>query len=781
MSINSVILPLLNERPRNISDILSKLHYSSLLIDAKNTESVLLGRRTLNYLQSKDDGYLIWVGCCLVKVICANPLILSTFASDYLSTLIKLLGLPPVFNNDELFDVVANTILTLCLFIKGKPSLTRETLTPNIPGFIMGILKKIEQANDIEEFSCNTIYNCICILTILSKNHPTIFRPFGTKYEMKLNRILSSSSFNTRDSEFQQKVIESYVSLCSINKNPALQYRFLMNNIINEMRGMFELFFQHFIQLDDEDSNKIMNKINTQLSLKTDFSLLDPQHKKNILKFPPLKIDVNELTTLGQIYERIDTLIQILIGLITTPFGSTVIRFPIGVMMIICEILSYISSEKYEFHKELLIGNLILKENLELVFFKMQLQSIYLLRFLVQTFGQNCLKYSTKVFQILDNVIPTETITSMNPNTNKTSYKKILNISKISQNKHDLLVILEATTDYLNILDKGDLHDFSIVLKTIDMAIIINEQETFEKVLEKQSNKANSTKQKKVKNSVELADVLANPLLLKIKPNVEILSKTLCFFNTLLKNVPKLPLAQLIKIEKFAVSETIGKIANNEQVSDQYISLLTTLVIYSNENEKYSILPITISLLKLANQDNNELISLLLNPRLSIVNKCEVEYFDKSDLEKEENARKEELQSDNESMKIYTEMDLQVIKEKLELSTKEQVNQKFNELKRKFFEENSKEDESKRRKKIYEDLKNEEIVWSEKKGQIKISNDKVLQKESEVSRLAIVPSKSEKTVEIDEIDTAQQEDEDADIDIELEMPNIDIGSSDDDE
>lgn len=712
MTLASIVLPALTERPTNIQSILAKLRNSSVLVHSTSqSELNLLARKSLNYLNSKDI-YLKWVGCNLIKTISVNPLILSNNSSEFIASLLKLLTISII--PSTLYDIAANTTLQLCLLIRGKPSLTREVLTPNLPNFIGTLVKKLD-SNNIASF-----INSVSILSELTANHPTVFRPFASGYEKVLVSIIISDSFPTLGQINRRKIISSLVLLSLVNRSPALQWRVTFGAVLKEFQSVIELVFSEFLKVNEDNDPSNINKMVETLAQLNIESTESNIHNKSLISFPALSIDLNNIDDLSRLLIRFETLTELINGLITTPFGKVTISLPLGKLVSLAELLANVSSKLHFYKENLIHGNSNVKRALNYTFFQIQLNGIKIVNQLVQVLGKQTLVYFSKFSQLIGLVVPMKTIQvkSLN-NNNKTTHKKIIDKEEVKAYKRDLAVLLEFVDNFLSLFDKGDLTDFSFVLKIVDMTVIMVEDTSYESLLEKNDviNKnsggnglLNNKKSKKAKNSVELSDFLSNPEALKIKLSEDLITQILHLYSIIVQNVPHLSLTQLIKIQNFTLLYSVRKIYQlNGTLPDSAKKLLQDFLLYQNTNEKFNLLPIVVSLLKAANEDNNEYISLLMNPRLPIANKLEIEQYDREEKEEEETSAKQQDDAElSEAKQKEAAENLEQIKQDLRWEIEKEVTQKV----RAEYEEQ----ETKRRKISQEalHLENNVNIWTKK-------------------------------------------------------------------
>lgn len=568
MSLGSLVIPYLTESPTNVQSVLYVLGTNASLFNSPKSEINVLVKRTIEYLRSSQV-YKKWLGCHLAKIISCQPTILSNHVSSILNELLNL-------DNPQLQLIAENSILSICLNIKGKPALTRQVLTPKLPAIISKLL--VFGGADEQQ-----MVNKLSIITMLIHNHPTLFRPFGTKYEKALVTMLQDREFGGKSARFQEAVIVSFISLSLINKNPSLQWRIYLNSVLAEFKSVLQVL----AQLKDGTVPASL-----ELAIPTELDAHNVSH----FSLEPLDINLNEIASLTLVNSRLNLLLKMLQLFLTTPLGNHIVSVPIQLYINVSTVL--INTQLLGYSSSLLLGNVNLKNAMDYCFWRLQLNGVALLTQLLVSFPENSLTYFAEVSALIANC----------SNQYIQEYRQVISLA----------------SSLLRTFNSGNLRDFSFLLKVINNSLLLVDPSDTQIVTSK-----------KPKLAIEIGDFLLTQTTLDGKLAGEIVD----FYLLVIKNVSNLSLTQLNKIQTFAVLHSLHMIQAGG-LPENLVQLLQSFVLYQNRNEKFSLLPIVVNLLNLAGNSNNEIIGLLINPRFPIVNKKEIINYDK-DLEDPEQASEE--------------------------------------------------------------------------------------------------------------------------------------------
>lgn len=325
----SIILKELESAPVSIIPILATLHHErSLLNEISKADLKHLTSRTLNLCRSS-IAYNIWCGVNIVNVLVDNISVLGAEGSAFLAQLLKILE-SPKSNNKRVFKSTVECLNKLCDSIRGKPTLTREILTPNLSAIFTVYMEKM-----IEEPIL-----VISSLQTLIQYHPTTSRPFANKIKAKLLEFVGSPNFLNYPSKVKDIAWTTLATMPVVEKEgPDQCWLKDVEKIMKDITGTLQIYDSFLNLKDDEDVTKLIKKLTT-----------NNQEKDEI--FPLLHIDVNEPNTLFQISQRLELLLNLLQGYVTTATQFSVV-VPIGRLITLLELICSINTKFVQFKREI--------------------------------------------------------------------------------------------------------------------------------------------------------------------------------------------------------------------------------------------------------------------------------------------------------------------------------------------------------------------------------------------------------------------------------------------
>jgi pre-rRNA-processing protein RIX1 len=607
-----MILEILDQqRPQHIKHVLKSLYSSpETITTAAKSELNHLVSKTTNLLNSRDD-YKRWFGCHIVQVLGMNPLVLTNGGSNFITALLKLINDQSIVSVN--FQNACRALDTIMSGIRGKPVLTREILTPNLPHILCALLDNLERDFKI----------VLPILTTLLTKNTTTFKPFLKKFEAKLIKLLVEN-FCEMDSELQALVCKSYAYLHLIKPNqttmgaqplPDDQWRLKILQLLDELRSVV-LIYDNMIDLKSErDSMDLIKQL--------------PEMEKKEYIFPFLSIDLSDALSIVTISERIEVLVRLVIAFITssTPFP---IRVPLGLIIQCCNLLMGLSLNYIQLKPELKRST-SLKRVIQTDLSKTQALGCLLLHEVAKTYKKLILPHLQHVLSSLEVMIPMEL-----KKLNKVDKKQCLN------QESEMLGVISSATEILKLFQ--GLTQLELINKLVDVSLTLLEKRTpLEGVLEKQpiaNNAPTGQKKNKKKNkdSTPMSDLLSHSELFEVNPPKSTIHTILPFFEIVLKKVTNLVPTFRIKLLKYIISTSVKEHVINGSVGEPFKRILEIVVLYPNDGETYSILPIAKRLLP-----NNEKLSLLTNPRFPVL---DVKYRPKTFVEDEEEDEGEEMDVD---------------------------------------------------------------------------------------------------------------------------------------
>lgn len=612
----STILKQLESSPDSIIPILSSLHNDkSILANLSKSETKHLVLRTLNLARSPNV-YSKWCGINLLRVVVDNYTVLANEGVSILGQLVKNLE-----SYNETIDIkILNSTVEALNFtankIRGKPTLTRELLTPRLSNIISLLLEKLH-------------YNPLVViksLRILIQAHPTTFRPFGNKLKARLISLLNLPEFVNYPFEVKEVIYETLAFLPVIEKNdPELVWSSQVGSLIKEIVSVLAIYNEFLNIGEDGDLVKLIRRLPTSDETK----LLEG-----------LAIDLNDPSTILSVSTKIDILVNLLRVYITseTAFG---VKVPIGQIVILSEVISLISLKFLSFKYDV---SLDVAQNLvKATILKNQQNILRLLTAMAHTYKGNMLPHLSNILSFLEILLPFR--------------NKKFDLSELLSQEDfhcELLICVEAYLSIVSLIDNTQL------LKFVDVALLLVEPRSEQKppgVLNKQiqhSGKRHNQKKKKAQVTVPLSDLLSHQHLFSEQIPSGTSYSVRKFINAIVTKV-NLPPTQHYKIMRYLLIETINAKHYNleHEVPTELRELLVNAVLNPGF-EKISLLPIVSSLIP-----DDPVLSVFNNPRfppLAIYLKKQVddeEYEEEEEDEEDEpELKRRKVDSETEDIEI---------------------------------------------------------------------------------------------------------------------------------
>ena len=646
MSIN-IVLEEIKGTPSSIIPILSFLHNDKQILSCiTKVELNHLISRTLNLIRSPEP-YKKWCGINLIRVIIEEYSILASEGNNLMNSLLQVLE-----NYNETIDL---KILTSCIdtidymgnLIRGKPTLTREILTPKLNSIIGYYFEYLH-------FAPLLILNSL--QTIL-KFHPTTFRPFGNKLKAKLITLIDHDEFINYPRNLQMAIYDTLAMLPIIEKiEPETKWYNDVINILGEINGLIQIYQEFLNFKDDQDLSNLIQKLPnrpTTTTTTTTTKLLTD-----------LSIDFNKPQTILSISNNLNILMGVLKSYLTVETSFTV-KLPLGLILTTCELICSINTKFLSFKGD--IRDETIKKLIKFSLIENYKTTLGVLIELIELYKGSLVPHLTTIWSFLETLIPFQ-----NQN------KRIVN-EEIIESESLYVEILQFMKQSLSLL--GNVSENTQLLRFVDMALILVEPRINPTTTNnnnnnntKQTNVQQGKKQKKRKNtsSVALSDILSHEHLFMTNIPTITITTVRSFINQIITKII-LPPTQHYKIMRYLIIESIHAKYYNlyHNVPIELKKLLINAVLYPGY-DKISILPIISTILS-----DDPLLGVFNNPKfpplpkyINLVNNIEEE---EQKEEQKEEQEEDAIIEDEVEEPIKEELTTPLKKRKLDIESNEET------------------------------------------------------------------------------------------------------------
>lgn len=558
-----MILKQIEKAPESVVPILRSLNQKATLQGLSKSETKHLVSRTLNLCRSPIE-YNKWCGTALVRVITNNYSILANEGVELLGQLIKNLE---NYNNTidiKIFNATVAAIDDLAAKIRGKPTLTREILTPKLPTILGLYLEKLHYNPKL----------VILSLKVYILNHSTTFRPFGNKLRTRLVTMMNQADFATYPKELQTAVFSIIAALPAIEKaDPEDFWLQQVLGLVGEISSILHIY-KEFLE-DDGDVFRILDLL--------------PTTSERVLG--NLHIDVNEPKSLLRLSANVSILVGLLGAFVTTSTNFSV-KVPLGRIIALCEAMCTINLKFQKFKID--VSDPVACDLLRVTISENHQSAIELLDALCATFRGNVLPHLSGILSFLETLLPYQH--------KKFDYAQLLAHERV------YVALLECVESHLELVQH--VHETNM-LKFVDAALLLVEPRIEGQQPTKPVAQGPKIKNKKKNvSSVPLADLLSHQHLFVESIPVRTTTTVRRFLTAVVTKV-MLPPTQHYKIMKYLIVETVNARHYNVEhaVPAELRELLVTAVLNPGF-EKVSLLPIVSSLLP-----RDPLLSVFNNPR----------------------------------------------------------------------------------------------------------------------------------------------------------------------
>lgn len=560
--------------------------------------------KLLKLLRSSEP-YQIWKGCHAVAVLCSNnPVVLCSQANQFLTVLYTRLESFINFYVETsqsaarltTLKTLTRTVDILMDLIRGKPTLTREALTPKLNAIIPLLMTLCQYEPEL----------CLPILKKLLLQNTTTFKPFANKYRVILNRLITKD-FQLYDRTTQRLICDNFAYLHLIKQNAQKleenqeHHKTLMDenwrsSILSVLYQFKPLILLCGDILDFSVDSEMLNFIDSLPTPKKDTGEIKDE------LFAPLSVDMNESFSLWEISYRVEVLSQLLISFISLP-TSFPLRIPLHGIIDICQALLMLSTNylplKRGLRRETELTAVIIT-----VLRSLQYQGIVVLKSISRCYGKDILYYYSSILSSLELFIP------IKARGNAIDYEKV---ESMKEQVFDLLSLINTLAGHLG----HKIDELDLFTKLTDITLRLVEEKSnlgkFYTTVNDAKSIKQTTKQKKDYNKMAgaMSDIYSHPKQFVNKTELRWYDEANKFLSLVVQNW-KLPSTQQVNIIKYATGMSITLNEQIGNIPESFEELLTTIVLYPG-SERLSILPIAVGLLK--NMDN-KVFDVLCNPRL---------------------------------------------------------------------------------------------------------------------------------------------------------------------
>lgn len=616
-----LIIAELEGYPTSLTSILSTLYHDpSILKNISKSDQRHLVSRVLNLARSHDE-YQRWCGINLIRVLGRSYNILITDGKVMVSTLIKIVERHNSRSRFEVLKAAIESLNDLFSQIRGKPSLTREILTPRLPEVINLYLSQMDKLP----------YLILKSMKSILLSHPTTFRPFGNKLRVKITSLLSSNFSKGLPEGFFSLAASILPALVVIEREePGDKWHRDVIDLVGQTVKVLKIYSE-FININQDE--ELMQLI-SRLPRTTENDML-------AINLPRLEIDFNKPETVLDISYRIELLLKVLTAFLTTE-TQFIAKVPVGVLVCLIEAICSINLKFAPFKFD--IRDTSIRNIISVSIERNQYNAVKFLGLLPESLGGVMIPYIPAAISMLDSLIPHE--------------KKSVLTEKVLANEILMCEISSTAEKYVSLVNNFEIS--SQFEKLIEMSLILVEKRrdlnTAGGNPSSSSNKSGASTQngKKKRNnvrqqSVASSDILSHQHLFNetISENTERSIRN--FFSVILGRT-EVPASFQNLIMRYSIREALeirGRYDGNCMPENLH-AILIKAVLFPNSKSP-SVLPIIYNLLKF-----DPTLSVLANPRippLPIHYQAKAQESGHNKLEEEEEEEEEEDHDEEEERK----------------------------------------------------------------------------------------------------------------------------------
>lgn len=573
----------LKETPQLVIPILRTLHSESAALSAiSKVDLKHLTSRSLNLCRSNEP-YAVWCGVNILNVLVDNYTVLAQDGAAFFGQLLKILT--HTHHSNTLRSTV-QCLEKMCRNIRGKPTLTREVLTPNLAGMFTGYLEQLHADPLL----------VLPALRVLIQEHPTTSRPFANKLkEQLLAMVAAEETFVASPAALRREICQVLACLPVIEKEGPDQFWLRdVNRLIANTASTMGIYAS-FLQVgEDQEAQRMLKR-------------LADDSETHI--FPPLRVDVNHLALILAIARRVAILLELL-GAYMTSETRFAVPVPLGKVLMLADLITSFNTGYLPFMRE--IRDADIQEQISASLTLCHELCVVFLALLPAKYGGSLIPHLADVLAALELLVFLQS--------------KRLNHARILANEPFACQIISCARSYLSLV--SHFPHYPAVSKIVEMAVFLLEPRASaapEKTASAQHSKAAKKKAKRTQN---VADLMSHELLFLLAVPTATQDAVYDFFAAIFKIVP-IAATLYNKIVKLVIVESVKNASVHQHAAvPASLKRVVLAALLHPAPEAASILPIACTLLP-----REELLSVFKSPRfppLPVLIKSNIDYDDES-------------------------------------------------------------------------------------------------------------------------------------------------------
>ncbi|OBA21414.1 hypothetical protein METBIDRAFT_19087, partial [Metschnikowia bicuspidata var. bicuspidata NRRL YB-4993] len=469
----AVVIDQLKSTPASVIPILSALDKAkSTFASVSKVDLKHLTSRTLNLCRSNDP-YSVWCGINIIYVLADSSEIVSAEGSAFFGQLLKVLGSQHA-QNKAVLESAIECLARLCDSIRGKPTLTREILTPNLSSVFTVLLDKLALSP----------YLVLGSLKKLIQEHPTTSRPFANKLKTHILTFVMEAQFLSYPQKLRATACQTLACLPVIEKDAPEQHWLRdVHALISELTSTVEIYASFLNVQDDQEASTLLKSLGS-----TDHESL----------FPLLSIDINEPSSIFAISQRVGVLFELLQGYLLSGTKFPVV-VPIGRVLSVVDLVCSLNTRFVSFKRE--IRDADVKQYVDISLTQCHFSALGLLQQLPATFCALLVPHMLAVLATLELLVFLQ--------------NKRLDHARILANEPMICEVIQCTSSFLGLT--SFFADHSLISRILEAAVFLVQPRAGGQQLAgdggkvKLSNQSKSARKKTKRNAaVPLSDLISH-------------------------------------------------------------------------------------------------------------------------------------------------------------------------------------------------------------------------------------------------------------------------------